>query len=710
MQPQNKTDTGLKSLVTAAKFFGIPADEQQLRRAYAIGSGGMDKLTLLRAAKELGLKSRLIHTSPERLARLPIPAIAILKSGEFIVIGRSEADKVHIMDPYHNRSIAVPHERFFQVWDGEVILLTKRNKAKNLGTEMSSKFGLSWFAPVIWRFRTSLFEVLFSSFVLQLFGLATPIFFQVIIDKVLVHRSVSTLDVLVFGMLIIYLFQSFMTFLRSYLFIYTTNKIDVVLGTRLYKHLSSLSLDFFEKRQVGDIVARVRELENIRNFITGTSLTVVLDTVFAVVYIAAMFYYNFVLALVAILALPVFAVLTFLFTPIFRKQLNLRFGTYAENYSLLVETVTGMHTVKALALENQLIQKWEQSLARYVKMSFDTANMGNLFGSIGQFVNLLSSLSILWLGAHFVMEDKLSVGELVAFNMLAGQVTSPVMRLVNLWQTFQTAKLSVDRVGDIMNVPAEPAFNPNRTTLSKIRGEVTFDKVSFRYRSDGPEILRQLSFVLPPGTRAGIVGRSGSGKSTLIKLVQRLYTPEAGRVLIDGVDLAQVEPAWLRRQIGFVLQESFLFNGTVRENIAVAAPEASLEAVIQAAQMAGAHDFIQELPEGYDTNVGERGGSLSGGQRQRIAIARALITNPHILIFDEATSALDYESERIIMDNLDKICQGRTVLFIAHRLKTVQNFDRILVIERGQLIEDGNHQELLAKRGMYYNLFLQQEG
>ena len=308
------------------------------------------------------------------------------------------------------------------------------------------------------------------------------------------------------------------------------------------------------------------------------------------------------------------------------------------------------------------------------------------------------------------MAGKLTVGELVAFNMLAGQVTRPVLRIVNIWQSFQQAQLSVDRLGDILNVPAEPAFDPNRTTLSAIAGEIVFDNVSFRYRADGPEVLRELSFRIRPGSRIGIVGRSGSGKSTIIKLIQRLYVADTGQVLIDGVDVAQVEPAWLRRQIGFVLQESFLFSGSVRDNIATARPDATGGEIVQAARMAGADEFIRELPEGYDTNVGERGSSLSGGQRQRIAIARALLTNPRILIFDEATSALDYESERIILDNLDAICAGRTVIFIAHRLSTVEACDTILVIERGRLAEQGRHQELLARQGIYHNLYSQQEG
>jgi len=709
-QSAPKLDTALICLATAAKILGIPADEQQLRRAYAIGSAGMDITTLLRAAKDIGLKARLVTPDQERFSKLPIPSIAILQNGNCVVVGRTKENAVTLIDPYRNRPISLPLEQFLQAWSGEIVLLTRRMTAENLSGQLSKKFNLTWFLPVFWRFRRAFSEVIAASFGIQMFGLVTPVFFQIIIDRVLVHRGTTTLDILVFGMLFVYIFQTLITYLRGYLFVHTANKIDVILGTRLYRHISALALRFFEERRVGDTVARVRELENIRNFITGTALTLVLDTFFAVVYIAAMFYYNMTLSLIVVAALPVFALLTFIFTPVFKRQLNVRFAAYAENYAFLIESITGIQTLKSLALETQFHQKWEQSLARYVKMSFDTTNMANIFGSIGQMVSLLTTLGILWLGANFVMDGKMSVGELVAFNMLASQVTRPVLRLVNIWQSFQQAQLSIDRLGDILNVPAEPAFNPNRTTLSTIEGEVVFDNVGFRYRSDGPEVLRELSFKLKPGTRVGIVGRSGSGKSTIIKLIQRLYVAETGQVLIDGIDVAQVEPAWLRRQIGFVLQESFLFNGSVKDNIAMARPEAAAEEIVQAARMAGADEFIRELPEGYETNVGERGGALSGGQRQRIAIARALITNPRILIFDEATSALDYESERVIMDNLDTICANRTVIIIAHRLSTVEQCDTILVIDRGRLAEQGTHRELLALGGIYQNLHSQQEG
>lgn len=704
-----KLDTAIICLVTIAKILGIPADEAQLRRAYVVtGAGGMDTMTLLRAAGELGLTSRLIATNQERFAKTPLPAMAILKNGNYIVVARLENEKVVVIDPYRTQPFMLPLENFFNAWNSELVLFTRRYISKK--TKVEGKFDLSWFIPAIWRYKGFLGQVLFLSFILQLFGLVSPMFTQVIVDKVLIHRSLNTLDVLIIGMALVSIFQAWMTGLRSYLFTHTTNKIDVALSTKLFRHITALPVKYFETWQVGEVVARVRELENVRQFITGSGLTVVLDTIFTVVYIVAMFMYSSYLSLITLLILPLYIILNLVVTPIYRKRLNDKFTAGTENEAFLIETVTGIQTVKSLAVESQFVQKWEQMLARYIKTAFTTANLSNIAGNIGGFIQQVFILVILWFGSYQVMQDKLTVGELIAFQMMSGQVIAPILRLVNMWQSFQQTMVSVERLGDIMNEPAEPAFNASRTTLPAVRGDIVLDRVTFRYRSDMSEALYQLSISIKAGSSIGIVGRSGSGKSTLTKMIQRLYVPESGRLLIDGVDLAQVEPAWLRRQIGVVLQDSFLFNGTIRDNIGAARLDAPLEDIMMAAKASGAHEFIEELADGYDTIVGERGTALSGGQRQRIAIARALLTNPRILIFDEATSALDYESERIIMNNLDQISVGRTMIMIAHRLSTVHHCDKIIVLERGRVVEQGTHEELLAKRGMYYSLYIQQKG
>ncbi len=704
--PPPPKDTALICLVTVARIFEVPADPEQIRRAFVVTGRPMDKISFIRAAKEMGIKAKADTPDRELLLKLPIPLVAILNDGRFVVLGRNDGKRVLVFDPNNERPVNVPVEDFYQAWSGEVILLTRRLSLKNIGT----RFNVTWFIPVFLKYKRFLAEVVVASFFLQLFALVSPLFTQVIIDKVLVHRGLSTLAILAIGLIVIACFEAWMGILRTYLFAHTTNKIDVILGTKLFRHLAALPLRYFELRRVGDTVARVRELENIRQFITGSALTLVLDTFFTIVFIAVMFFYSPILSIVALLALPVYVILSVIVTPIYKQQLKERFEAGAENHSYLVEAVTGIHTVKSLAVEPHFINRWEQLLARYVKISFDTTNIANIAGKTGQFIQRVSTLAILWFGARLVIDNELTVGQLVAFQMLSGQVSAPVLRLVNLWQSFQQAQISIERLGDILNTPAEPAFNPNRTTLNAIRGEVVFENVSFRYRSEANEVLSQVNLRVEPGTRVGIVGRSGSGKSTLVKLIQRLYTPERGRVLIDGVDIAQVEPAWLRRQIGTVQQDSFLFSGSIRENIAVTKPGAPMEEVIRVATVAGAHEFILELPEGYDTNVGERGTALSGGQKQRVAIARALMTNPRLLILDEATSALDYESEHIIMANMDRICKGRTVFIIAHRLSTVRNCDIIVVMERGKIVEQGRHDELIDRKGLYYHLHRSQEG
>jgi subfamily B ATP-binding cassette protein HlyB/CyaB len=634
-----------------------------------------------------------------------LPAIAELEDGHFIVIARVDEERVLIQDPREGRPTMMARKAFEKEWSGHLILFTKR---ANLRPE-DRKFDFTWFIPAIVKYRKLLGEVLIASFFIQLFALLTPLFFQVVIDKVLVHKAMTTLHVVAIGMLAIVLFETILGGLRHYLFSHTSSRIDVSLGAQLFRHMMRLPIAYFEARRVGETVARVRELETIRQFLTSSTLTIVIDLFFTVVFLVVMFYYSPILTFVVLGTIPLYLGLSIIATPLFRGRLEEKFNRGAENQAFLVESINGMETVKAMAIEPAMQRKWEEQLAGYVKSSFRASNLSNIAGQIAQFMGKLTTIVILWIGAHLVMSGELSIGQLIAFNMLAGRVNGPIMRIVQLWQEFQQAGISLQRLGDLLNAPTEPSYT-NRTNLPELKGHIQFDNVTFRYQPDRPEILRQLSLDIEAGKTIGIVGRSGSGKSTLAKLVQRLYVPENGRVLIDGVDLAQIDPVWLRRQIGVVLQENLLFNRSVRDNIALADPGLPMEPIVQAAKLAGAHEFILELPEGYDTVVGEHGASLSGGQRQRIAIARALVTNPRILIFDEATSALDYESESIVQKNLARICQGRSVLIIAHRLSTVRNSDCIYVMDKGEIVESGTHQELLKRNGYYANLHKHQTG
>jgi len=510
--------------------------------------------------------------------------------------------------------------------------------------------------------------------------------------------------VLAFGFFVVAVFDALLGGIRTYIFSHTTNRVDVELGSKLFNHLMGLPLAYFEARQVGQSVARVRELDSIRNFITGSALTLCIDLLFTFVFFAVMWWYSPTLTLIVMGTIPFYVLLSLFITPILRKRLDEKFQHGAENQAFLVESINGVETIKASAVEPQMQRRWEDQLSNYVNASFRTQHIGNVSNQIAGFINKITTLLIIFVGAYAVMDGNMSVGQLVAFNMLAGRVSGPILKIVQLWQDFQQAGISVKRLGDILNTPREPGFNPNRSTLPDFQGGVRFEHTKFRYRADGPLVLDDISLDVKPGEIIGIVGRSGSGKSTLTKLVQRFYVPEAGRVMIDGTDLGVVDTSWLRQNIGVVLQDNFLFNRSIRENIALSNPGLPMERVVAAAKLAGAHEFILELPEGYDNAVGEQGCNLSGGQRQRLAIARALITNPKLLIFDEATSALDYESERIVQENMAAISRGRTVFIIAHRLSTVRQCDRIIVMDKGRIIESGSHGQLVERKGYYHKL------
>ncbi|RKZ51847.1 MAG: type I secretion system permease/ATPase [Candidatus Parabeggiatoa sp. nov. 3] len=698
-------DTGLICLALLARFHHLPADIEQLKHQFGQSGQVFSETDLLRAAKQLGLKAKAITRQKPHLDKIPLPAIVQTQQGHYVVLAKLAEDKVLIQDAQAQRPVTLTREQFLaEVWSSRLIFVTRRFAL----VEEEVKFGFRWFIPSIVKYRKFFGEVFLASFFIQLFALITPLFFQVIIDKVLVHKGLTTLDVLAIGMLAISFFEVLLDGLRTYLFSHTSNRVDVTLGTQLFTHLLALPVSYFEARRVGNTVARVRELESIRNFITGSALTLVIDLFFTVVFLTVMYYYSPTLTYIVLGSLPFYILLSFVVTPILRERLHEKFNRGAENQAFLVEAINGIETVKASAVEPQFQRRWETQLAGYVSAAFKANHLGNIANQIAGFINKVTTVLILWIGARLVIEGYLSIGQLIAFNMLAGRVSGPVLRLVQLWQDFQQAGISLQRLGDILNAKTEPNYQPNRTSLPQLEGRIHFDQITFRYRPDGPEILRHIDLEIPKGQVVGIVGRSGSGKSTLAKLVQRLHVPEKGRMLIDGVNLIMIHPAWLRRQVGIVLQESFLFNNSVRDNIALHDPSLPMEIVVQAAKMAGAHEFILELTEGYDTIIGEHGSTLSGGQRQRIAIARALVMNPRILIFDEATSALDYESERLIQNNMQRICAGRTVLIIAHRLSTVRHADRIIVIDKGQIVEEGHHGSLVKKGGHYAALYAHQ--
>lgn len=671
------------------------------------------------AAEKVGLQLRHIEVDWAELRKVTLPALMLWPGIEsaaiagsppngaaatphWVVVYGMKGDRLIIADPLNPNQTceSIPAALIEPNWSGELWQVEPIQK--------QDRFSLAWFLPAVWKYRTLLSEVLLASFTLQILGLVSPIVTQVVIDKVMVQGSLSTLDVMAFALLAVAFFEAMLGTLRLFIFTHTARRLDLSLSAQLFRHLMRLPLSYFEARRVGDTVARVQELENIRQFLTGTAMTVVLDAIFAVVYLTIMFYYSPTLTWVSLSVLPLFALLTIVSTPILRTWLNETFNRSADSQSFLVETVTGIHSVKAHTAEQVSRDRWEGLFARFVRTSFKASTTSNISNNIANFLTNISSLLILWFGAKLVIEQKLTIGQLVAFQMLSGRMTGPLLRLIQLWQNLQQVLLSVDRIGDILNTAPE-AETGSGLVLPPLQGEVVFDQVFFRYKPNQEPVLRGISFNVEPGMLVGVVGRSGSGKSTLSKMIQRLYPVESGRILVDGFDIRTADLGSLRQQVGVVLQEDFMFNGTIYDNISLGNPDVTPEQVIEAARLAAAHDFISEMTHGYETNIGERGTALSGGQRQRLALSRLFISDAPILVLDEATSALDSETEQQVLQSLQKVSANRTVFLIAHRFAPLKKADLILVLEKGVLVEKGTHDELLRSKGLYWSLYQRQQ-
>lgn len=655
-------------------------------------------------AELIGLNTQFINVSGSAITKLQAPAM--IRWQDTFAIIYEISDKKLVLGVPEVGIIQQEPGSFVKKWgeEGQVLLL------KLAKYTPKQRFSLRWFLPSLLQYRKVLIEVLIASFFVQVFGLANPLVIQIIIDKVIIQNGFETLNVLGVLLLIMAVFEGLLTSVRTYLFVDTTNRIDLTLGSEIIDRLFRLPLRYFERRPVGELATRANELENIRSFMTGTALTVVLDAVFGAIYIVVMLIYSWVLTLVALATVPVFAVMTMFFSSIVRRQLRTKAERYSQTQSYLVEALSGIQTVKAQNIELRSRWQWQEYYSNYVTAGFQTVVTSTAASVTSNFLNQVSSLFVLWVGAYLVLKGQLTLGQLIAFRIIAGYVTAPLLRLTQLWQNFQETALSLERLADILDTPSETDEEDRKNIpIPPIQGAVKFENVSFRFAPNGPLQLNNINLDFPSGKFVGIVGQSGSGKSTLTKLLPRLYDLDSGRILVDGYDIAKIELYSLRRQIGMVLQDSLLFDGTIQENIALINPEATTEEIIAAAKVAVAHDFIMSLPNGYNTRVGERGSALSGGQRQRIAIARTVLQNPRLLILDEATSALDYQSERQACQNLAVAFRGRTVFFITHRLSTVKNADIILLLDQGLVVEQGTHDELMAQQGRYYCLYQQQE-
>lgn len=615
--------------------------------------------------------------------------------GRFILLARLNDNEALLQYSDSNKPQIISYQLLSEMWSGVVFYCSH------------SRFDLRWFIPVLLRHRNPLIQVLVLSILLQFLALISPLFFQVIMDKVLVHNALTTLDVLIIVLLVVGVYEVVLRFLREYVFSHTTTRVDILLGGKLFNHLIKLPLSYFKQRHVGNIVARVCELDNIREFITGTALTLCVDVVFTFILFIVMWCISPLLTLIILATLPLYLLLAALTTRPLQKKVEVLCSCAAQNGAFLTETVSGVETVKSLALEPQMQQRWETHTRDYAQANFQVQKLQNFSSQCAQLLQKLASALVIVIGAYQVMSVQLSIGQLIAFNMLAVQALMPMSKLVDLWQQSIRAKVGLILISDILSLPVEQATGAAPSNRP-INGDITLENVVFRYRPDLDPVLRHFSLSLRAGEHIGLVGPSGSGKSTVARLLQRLYIAEQGVINIDGYSINHFSPECLRRQVGVVMQENYLFNRTVRENIAYSRPTASLSDVVDAACLAGANAFILALPQGYDTVLSEGGASLSGGQRQRIAIARTLLANPRVLIFDEATSALDDESQAEVQKNMARIIADRTVITIAHRLSTVRRCHRIAVIKQGCVAELANHDQLLAQNGIYAQLWQQQ--
>ena len=703
---KGRIDANLATLRMIGSFYNTPCPvdviekvlEGAVERGGSIPIQGMGQL-----AESMGLQTQTGEVPVAKLKEVEFPVL-FQKDGYFSLITNADGQKVKIADPERGW-VEIDYEEIVKTYGMtlKVVLL------KKLGDTPQKQFGWSWFTPVIKRFKWPLTQVLLASLFIQLFQLANPLLIQQIIDKVINQSNLSALQVLGAALVASALFQGLLTAVRTWLLIDTTDRMDLVLGSQVIDKLLRLPLRFFEKRPVGELSQRLSELGNLRNFLTGTGITSALDLLFATIYIFIMGLYSPLLTVVALSTIPVYVAMILGIAPLYRKLIRKRAQFAARTQSHLIETLGGIQTVKAQHFELNSRWRWQERYSGQIAEGFKSVVIGSTASEIGNFLNQLSSLLIIWIGVYQVVDGNLSLGQLIAFRIIAGYVTGPILRLSSLWQGFQQAGISMERLADIVDqIPETGEEEHEQIALPALEGNIVFDRLTFRFGNQGPPQVKEVSLEVGRGDFVGIVGQSGSGKSTLMKLLPRLYEPESGRILIDKYDISKVSLSSVRQQIGIVPQDCLLFEGTIRENIAMNHPEADTESIVNVAKAAVAHEFIMELPEGYATRLGERGAGLSGGQRQRIAVARTLLQNPNLLILDEATSALDYDTEAQVCQNLQNILTNKTVFFITHRLSTVKNADLIIMMHQGEIVEKGSHKELMALGGRYAALYAHQ--
>ena len=703
LQERIDLKTGLYSMALAAKFKSIPVSGSELQQKFGhLSSFSITELK--RAFSELGIHANNVKVNAKSIQKMNLPAILEV-NGEYILLKEIDGEVATVFEYGEQETKSYELDSLLNACGGQIVLIGEDIS----NAEQQQKFGFKWFVSAIWQYKSIMRETLIASFFIQLFALVTPLFFMIIIDKVFSHNNLSTLNVLIFAMVVVSLFDVVLNGIRTYLLSHTTNRVDMKLGMRLFKHMMALPMSYFESRRTGDTISRIREVETIRNFLTGSSLTILIDLFFVIIFIAVMYLFSAKLATIVVIALPIFFLISFILTPLMRSKIEDKHEKIAENQSFLVETLHGIEMIKTGAIEPQQQRAWEKRLSEYAKCSFNSTTLSNLINQSQGLISKMLTVVLLFIGAKLVLAGELSVGQLIAFNMLTSRVIAPIQRLAQIWQEFTSARVSIKRVADILDMPTEPVMLTGKTELPALVGNIEFSDVSFRYAQNdeegGQDALKTVSFTVAEGEVIGIVGSTGSGKTTLVKLLQRLYVPTSGKVTIDGMNLASMDGAWLRKQIGVVAQDFVLFNRSIKDNITLGDLSISDEQVVKVCQLVGAHDMISGLSDGYDTMLQERGLGLSTGQRQNLALARALVTDPKILILDEATSALDYESELAFQQNFKRMTKGRTTFVVAHRLSTLRHADRILTIENGQLVENAPPEELLNTGGRFADLY-----
>ncbi|MGL5872113.1 MAG: peptidase domain-containing ABC transporter [Xenococcaceae cyanobacterium] len=705
-EQHSSNDCGIACLVMLGRYWGKNFSINELRSLANVNRDGSTLQGLINAAESVGFSTRPVQATLDGLSKHKAPAIVHWEGKHYIVVYKVTRDRVIVSDPAIGRRV-LSHREFLAHWKGYTLLIQPTALLK----ETPEAKGNLWaFFELIKPHWFLLLEIFLASLAIQLFGLVTPVFTQLLLDRVVVQRSTVTLTAIGLGLLIFSLFQVIMTSLRRYLIFHTANRVDLSMIVGFVNHTLRLPLSYFESRFVGDITSRIDENRKIRRFLTGSALILVLDLMTVFIYVGFMFWYSWQLALLSVTIFPFFLFLALFATPFLQRVSREIFKAKTKEESYLIEVLTGINTIKSMGLERSVRWHWEELFNKSVKVNLEGQIIGERLNLAASLVEMIFGRALLLYGAWQVIQGQLSIGQLIAFNMLLGNVISPLIRLADLWNEFQEIVIALERINDVIDT--EPEENQQilaRPSLPTIRGRISFEKVSFRYASEGDRnVLENISFEIQPGQTVALVGRSGSGKTTISKLILGLYAPTEGKIFVDGRDITGISLRSLRQQIGVVDQDTFLFGGTIRENLTVGHPDATDEEVEEAARLAGANLFIDTMPLKYDTHIGEGGGRLSGGQRQRLAIARALLGNPRLLVLDEATSNLDAESERIIQNNLNTILKSQTTLIIAHRLSTVRKADLILVLDKGILVESGTHEELMAKRGQYYYLNQQQ--